>query len=103
MAVQFISHVEENDQGGWFITLTDTLGEESERCNDLHEYKTKIEDMGALYGNDIEVVWTKSKTLSLESYRDLESKMAELQKEYADEINKIQNENEDTTGFNPNV
>lgn len=101
MAVKFISHVEENENGKWFIQLTDTLGEETVICNDLDEYKKNIEDMGEKYANDIEVVWTKSKTLSPASYQDLNEKMALLQKEYEEEINKIKGEN-DETGFNPN-
>lgn len=101
MAVKFISHVEENENGKWFIQLTDTLGEETVICNDLDEYKKNIEEMGGKYANDIEVVWTKSKTLSPASYQDLNEKMALLQKEYEEEINKIKGEN-DETGFNPN-
>lgn len=101
MAVKFISHVEEKDNGKWFITLTDTLNEETKICSDLDEYKKNLEEMSEKYANDIEVVWTKSKTLSPNSYQDLNEKMALLQKEYEVEINKIKGENNET-GFNPN-
>ena len=56
MAVKFISHVEQADDGKWFIKLTDTLEEVDVICKDLDEYATKIEQMGSEYGNDIEVV-----------------------------------------------
>lgn len=101
MAVKFISHVEEKDNGKWFITLTDTLNEETKICSDLDEYKKNLEEMSEKWANDIEVVWTKSKTLSPNSYQDLNEKMALLQKEYEVEINKIKGENNET-GFNPN-
>ncbi len=103
MAVKFISHVEENENGKWFIELTDTLEEKTIVCNDMDEYKKNLEAMADNYGNDIEVVWTKSKTLSPASYQDLNDKMAELQKEYEKEISEIESQkNENNSGFNPN-
>lgn len=89
MAVKFTSYVDENSEGEWFIELTDTLDETTVICNDLDQYKQKIEELGAKYANDIEVIWTKSKTLSPKNYQDLNEKMAVLQKEYQDEIDKI--------------
>ncbi len=107
MAVKFISHVEEDGMGGWFIKLTDTLEEVDVICKDLDEYAIKIEELGADYGGDIEVVWTKSNLLSPASYQDLEDKMAKLQEKYQEEIDKINkkndNDNNELSGFNPNV
>jgi len=89
MAVKFTSYVDENSGGDWFIELTDTLEETTVICKDLDQYKENIETLGSKYANDIEVVWTKSKTLSPKNYQELNDKMAELQKEYQDEIDKI--------------
>ena len=89
MAVKFTSYVDENIEGDWFIELTDTLEETTVICKDLDQYKENIETLGSKYANDIEVVWTKSKTLSPKNYQELNDKMAELQKEYQDEIDKI--------------
>lgn len=102
MAVKFISHVDENNKGNWFIQLTDTLAKQSAVCNDLDEYKKTIEEFGEQYGNEIEVVWTKSKNLSPKNYQDLNNKMEQLQKEYQEEINQIDQQHQDSTGFNPN-
>jgi tRNA uridine 5-carbamoylmethylation protein Kti12 len=102
MAVKFISHVDENKNGEWFIKLTDTLENSSVICDDLNQYKEQIEELGGEYGGDIEVVWTKSKTLSMKNYQDLNEKMAELQKEYQEEINQINQNTQDNSGFNPN-
>lgn len=102
MAVKFISHVEENNLGNWFITLTDTLQNKSAICENMDQYKKNLEELADEYGNDIEVVWTKSKNLSPQNYQDLNDKMEQLQKEYAQEIEELNQNKEDDTGFNPN-
>jgi hypothetical protein len=101
LAVKFISYVDQNEQGDWYIKLTDTLGEESVICNDLDEYEKQIQKMGEDYGNDIEVAWSKSDTLSPANYQDINEKMAIMQQKYQSEIDDI-NQNDDNSGFNPN-
>jgi hypothetical protein len=92
MAVKFISHVQQDDIGGWFIKLTDTLEQIDVICKDLDEYSLQIEQLGGQYGGDIEVVWTKSNTLTPSNYQDLMDKMDIMQKKYQDEIDKINND-----------
>ncbi|WP_320034678.1 hypothetical protein [Halarcobacter sp.] len=89
MPVKFISHVDEDKDENWFIKLTDTLSDKDAICNNLEEYKEKLEEYSSEYGYDIEVVWTKSKTLSIKNYQDLNEKMALLQKEYENEIDEL--------------
>ena len=107
MAVKFISHVEQDEIGGWYIKLTDTLEETEVICKDLDEYTKQIEELGGEYGGDIEVVWTRSQLLTPANYQDLNEKMAILQKEYQEEIDKINEKNEqgndEMSGFNPNA
>ncbi len=107
MAVKFISHVEQDGVGNWFIKLTDTLEETEVICKDLDEYATKIEELGGEYGGEIEVVWTRSQLLSPANYQDLEDKMAIMQEKYQEDIDKINNKDETTdneaSGFNPNA
>ena len=107
MAVKFISHVDQNGLGEWFIKLTDTLEESSVTCNNIEEYAEKIEELGGEYGGDIEVVWTRSNLLSPANYQDLQEKMALMQEKYQDEIDKINGQNQEqqdnTSGFNPNA
>jgi len=103
-AVKFISHVEPDGLGGWYIKLKDTFDDTEVICKDLDEYKEKIEDMGAEYGNDIEVQWTRSQLLTAANYEDIEAKMAKLQEEYQEEIDRINQQNEEVnSGFNPNA
>jgi len=103
MAVEFISYVDEDSFGNWFIELTDTLGEKSVVCKDLKEYTHNIEELGGKYGNDITVKWTKSKTLSPKNYEELNQQMAKLQQEYETEISQINNQEQEQNGFNPNA
>jgi len=107
MAVKFISHVEQDATGGWYIKLTDTLEEKEVICKDLEEYTKEIEEQGGEYGGEIEVVWTRSNTLSPANYQDLSEKMAKLNEQYKEEIDKINGQNEeqmnDESGFNPNA
>ncbi|VAY86235.1 hypothetical protein MNB_ARC-1_894 [hydrothermal vent metagenome] len=91
MAVKFISHVEQDEDGSWFIKLTDTSKEMEVICKDLEEYSVKIQEMGDEYGRDIEVVWTSSNTLTPSNYQDLSEKMAILQEKYQEDIERINN------------
>jgi RNA binding exosome subunit len=102
MAVKFISYVESDKIGGWYIKLVDTLENNEVICKDLDEYKTKIEDMGGEYGNDIEVQWIRSKYLTPTNITELQEAMAKLQEEYQSEIDELNQQNNDNGGFNPN-
>lgn len=107
MAVKFISHVEQDGIGGWFIKLTDTLEEKDVICKDLDEYASVIEELGSEYGGDIEVVWTRSQLLSPANYQDIDEKMAIMQEKYQEDIDKINEKNntknDELSGFNPNA
>ena len=102
-AVKFISFVEPDKMGGWYIKLKDTFDNTEVICKDMDEYKKNLEDMGAEYGNDIEVQWKRSNKLTPSSIEDLLDKMAKMQAEYEKEINEMYNDqNEVQSGFNPN-
>lgn len=97
MAVKFTSYVDEKSIGDWFIKLTDDLSKKEFICNNLEEYQKSLEELSLEYGNDIEVVWKKSKSLSIKSFNDLNTKMEELKERYAKEIDEISQKD-----FNPN-
>ena len=98
-AVKFISYVEQDGIGNWFIKLKDTFDNTQVICKDLDEYKIKLEDMAAEYGNDIEVQWVRSRNLSPANIQDLQEKMDKLQEEYQQEIDQLKN---DEVDFNSN-
>lgn len=107
MAVKFISYVDQNEKGEWFIKLTDTLEDSSVICNDLDEYEKQIGELGGEYGNEIEVEWQKSPILSPTNYQDINDKMALMQQKYQQEIDEMNNQqgnqDQETMGFNPNA
>jgi len=71
MAVEFRANIEEDYTGGWFIRLTDTLGDESVVCENMVDFSDKIEDLGAKYANDIQVLWTKNSDLTPEHFKEV--------------------------------
>ena len=103
-AVKFISYVEPDGLGGWYIKLKDTFDNTEVICKNMDEYKKNLESMGEEYGNDIEVEWNRSNKLTPASIEDLLDKMAKMQEEYEKEINDMYGDkNEQDTGFNPNA
>jgi hypothetical protein len=65
MAVIFESVIKSNPVGRWYIELTDTSEEDRvEICLDMDEYAQKIEEMGAEYGPDVEVVWSADENVT---------------------------------------
>jgi hypothetical protein len=91
MSTKFVAFVNQKEDGGWEIKLTDTFDGKEVLCNNLQEFKKKLEDMGAEYGNDIEVEWKKSALLTPVNYNELNKEMAKLKEEYKDEIENISN------------
>ena len=91
MAVEFITYVEADGIGGWYIKLKDTLEDKEVICKDLDEYKIKLEEVAEEYGNDIDVKWVKSKALTPGNIMELQGKMSQLQKEYEIEIDQLNN------------
>ncbi len=55
--MKFESIIKAKPLGGWYIELTDKQTGMSVVCDTIEEYMTKIEEMGAAYGPDIEVEW----------------------------------------------
>jgi hypothetical protein len=102
MAVKFISHVEPDKIGGWYIQLTDTLEEKTVTCKDLDEYAKEIAILADDYGGDIEVVWTRDPLLPPSAFQEIHEGMAKMQEKYKDEIDKINGTNNEN-GFNPNA
>jgi hypothetical protein len=107
--VKFEAVLKNNGIGGWCIDLTDTLEEETVRCENLEIFSDKVTQMGAEYGNDIEVVWSTAPETDPVHMQDLRVKMMAFQEKYKDEIEKELNAREDNStpesgleGFNPN-
>ena len=80
-AVIFESIIKSNPLGRWYIELKDTTEEnKTEICLDIDEYAQKIEDMGAEYGNDIEVRWSADDNVQQNQIDEVRMQMAKYQK-----------------------
>lgn len=76
--VQLKANVEEDYTGGWFIRLSDESGENSVVCPNMDEFGEQLTMMGALYDNDISVVWSKNSDVTDEHFYELHQQMAKL-------------------------
>ena len=87
--VVFEALVKNNENGGWFIELKDTLDDRVEICSDLKVFETKIQDMGATYGGHIdEVKWISHESLSPENMQEVRVAMMEYHEKYKEELDK---------------
>lgn len=79
--VELTANIEANETGSWCIRLKDTLEEDEIICADLSIFSTQVEEMGARYGGEIQVVWSKSANLSEEHFMEVHQEMAKIQEE----------------------
>ena len=91
--------IKANPIGRWYLEIRDSEEDRSEICLDLDEYAQKIEDMGAIYGGDVEVAWSAEENVTQIQINEVRQAMMmyeqKLQEEQA-------GENVDDSGFNPN-
>ncbi len=82
MAVVFESLIKVDEEGKWFIELTDTVDERVATCQDLDEYSQKVEDFGADYGGNIdEVKWSKDENVPPHVMDEIRFEMSRQQEE----------------------
>mgnify|MGYP000424556120 CR=1 FL=1 len=87
MSVIFEAKIKCDGQGpyDWFINLTDTVINKTEKCNDLEEFSKKIEELGSSYGGQIdEVKWSQDENVTPEQYSEINAEM----RKYQEELNK---------------
>ena len=87
-AVIFESIIKSNPIGRWYIEIRDTSEEgESQICLDINEYATKIEDMGAEHGGNIEVVWSQEENVTPVQINEVRMEMKAYEQKLKDEEN----------------
>ncbi len=59
-----ISIIKVNPEGRWYFELVDEEQNRVEYALDVEEYATKIEEMGVLYGGEVEVIWQQEENVS---------------------------------------
>ncbi len=76
MAVIIKSTIKSNPIGRWYIELNDTTEEDHMVvCLDVNEYAIKIEEIGAEYGGDIEVLWSAEDNVTPEQINEVRMQM----------------------------
>jgi len=88
MSVKFTAIQKRKDDKSWYIELTDTMENNTVKCENLEQFSQRIELMGTEYGNDIEVVWSCDDDVSQEFMQELRVAMLSYQEKYQDEIDK---------------
>ena len=82
MAVVFESLIKINEEGKWYIELTDTVDGRVAVCEDLDEYSQKVEDFGGDYGGNIdEVKWSKDENVPPHTMDEIRLEMSKHQEE----------------------
>ncbi len=82
MAVIFESVIKIDDEGKWFVELTDTVDGRVAICEDLDEYSQKVEDFGGDYGGRIdEVKWSKDDNVPPHTMDEIRLEMSKHQEE----------------------
>jgi len=100
-AIIFESVIKTNPVGRWYLELRDSEEERTEICLDLDEYSQKIEDMGAIYGGDVEVAWSAEENVTQEQINEVRQAMMTYEQKLQEEQEKqVQ---QDNSGFNPNA
>ena len=82
MAVIFESLIKINEEGKWYVELTDTVDGRVAICEDLDEYSQKVEDFGGDYGGNIdEVKWSKDENVPPHTMDEIRLEMSKHQEE----------------------
>ena len=101
-AVIFESIIKTNPVGRWYLEIRDNEAERTEVCLDLDEYSQKIEDMGAIYGGDIEVAWAAEENVTQVQINDVRHAMMVYEQKLEDEAEHRASQQQDDSGFDPN-
>jgi len=101
-AVVFESIIKTNPVGRWYLEIHDSEEDRREVCLDLDEYAQKIEDMGAVYGGDIEVVWASEENVTQAQINEVRHAMMVYEQKLADEEEHRASQAKEEGGFDPN-
>ena len=91
--VVFEATVKNDENGGWFIELKDTVDGRVEICKDLKVFEETIQKMGEDYGGRIdEVKWISHESLSPQNEQKVRVAMMEYYEKYKDQIEEDKSE-----------
>ncbi len=95
MSVIVNSTIKSNPLGRWYIELNDTTKDNHmEICLDVNEYAIKIEEIGAEYGGDIDIVWSAEDNVTPEQINEVRMQMNAYEIERERELAKNEVDNQ---------
>ena len=97
-AVIFESVIKTNPLGRWYLELRDSEQERTEVCLDVDEYAQKIEDMGAIYGGDVEVAWASEENVTQMQINEVRQAMMAYEQKLQEAQQKPENEGSSSQG-----
>jgi hypothetical protein len=69
------SVIKSNAMGRWYIELSDSLKEMTPEnrviCLDINDYAQKVEEMGAEYGEEVQVAWSSADGVTVEQIHEV--------------------------------
>ena len=87
MAVVFEALVKNDENGGWFIELKDTLDDRMVVCKNLQEFEVQIQELANHYGGRVdEVQWVSHESLSPENMQEVRVGMMKYHEKYKDQL-----------------
>ena len=92
--------IKANPIGRWYLEIKDSEEDRTEVCLDLDEYAQKIEDMGAIYGGDVEVAWSAEENVTEIQINEVRQAMMMYEQKLQEE--QAGQNSPDDGGFNPN-
>jgi len=97
-AVIFESVIKTNPLGRWYLEIRDNEQERTEVCLNVDEYAQKIEDMGAIYGGDIEVAWASEENVTQMQINEVRQAMMAYEQKLQEAQQKPENEGSSSQG-----
>jgi hypothetical protein len=74
--VEIKANIEENGLGGWLIRVSDTFEDTNVFCKSIDEFAEVIEDIGAKYEGQIQVLWSKEDNVTQDHFMQIQAQMA---------------------------
>jgi len=97
-AVIFESVIKTNPLGRWYLEIRDSEQERIEVCLNVDEYAQKIEDMGAIYGGDVEVAWASEENVTQMQINEVRQAMMAYEQKLQEAQQKPENEGSSSQG-----
>lgn len=86
MAVIFEATIKVDETKNWYIELVDTVDGRVQKCLNMEEFESKMDEFGQDYGGNVdEVKWLKDEDVSPQMMDEVRMKMAEAKAKIEDQ------------------